>query len=78
MSGARLTERMRTVDLAAKSRLPAVFHWREFVEAGGLMSYGANSSELFRRAAVYVDKILKGHQASRSSRRAPEQGGEHG
>ena len=70
---------MRIVNLAAKSRLPAVFHWREFVEAGGLMSYGANSSELFRRAAaVYVDTILKGHQASRSSRRAPEQGGEQG
>jgi len=58
---------MRIVDLAAKRGLPAaVFHWREFVMAGGLMSYGANSSELSRRAAVYVDiKIIKGHQASR-------------
>jgi putative ABC transport system substrate-binding protein len=48
------------VDLAAKSRLPAMFGWREFVDAGGLMAYGPSIPEMFRRAAVYVDKILKG------------------
>jgi len=48
------------VDLAAKNRLPAVYTSREFVDAGGLMSYGANLADLFRRAATYVDKILKG------------------
>jgi putative ABC transport system substrate-binding protein len=48
------------VDLAAKNRLPTVFPWREFVDAGGLMAYGANVADLFRRAATYVDKILKG------------------
>jgi putative tryptophan/tyrosine transport system substrate-binding protein len=48
------------VDLAIKSRLPAIFHTREFVEAGGLMSYAPSSTDLFRRAATYVDKILKG------------------
>jgi putative ABC transport system substrate-binding protein len=53
-------ERRRLVDLAAKSRLPAVYPWREAVDAGGLMSYGANIADLFRRAATYVDKILKG------------------
>jgi putative tryptophan/tyrosine transport system substrate-binding protein len=53
-------EHRRLVDLAAKSRLPAVYASREFVDAGGLMSYGANQSDLFRRAAIYVDKILKG------------------
>ena len=53
-------ERRRLVDLAAKNRLPAVYPQREFVDAGGLMSYGANQSDLFRRAATYVDKILKG------------------
>ena len=53
-------ERRRLVDLAAKSRLPAVYTWREFVDAGGLMSYGPNLADLFRRAATYVDKILKG------------------
>jgi putative tryptophan/tyrosine transport system substrate-binding protein len=54
------TEHRRIVDLAAKSRLPAMYNAREFVEAGGLMAYGANIVELFRRAAVYADKILKG------------------
>ena len=55
-----LSERRRLVDLAAKNRLPAVYPWREFVDAGGLMSYGPNLADLFRRAATYVDKILKG------------------
>jgi len=53
-------ERRRLVDLAAKNRLPAVYQWREGVDAGGLMSYGPNMADLFRRAATYVDKILKG------------------
>ena len=53
-------ERRRLVALAAKNRLPVVYQWREFVDAGGLMSYGPNASDLFRRAAAYVDKILKG------------------
>jgi putative ABC transport system substrate-binding protein len=53
-------ERKRLVDLAAKNRLPAVYATREFVDAGGLMSYGPNVADLFRRAATYVDKILKG------------------
>jgi len=48
------------VDLAAKNRLPAVYTSREFVDAGGLMSYGPDFADLFRRAATYVDKILKG------------------
>ena len=54
------SERRRLVDLAAKNRLPAVYPWREFVDAGGLMSYGPNLADSFRRAATYVDKILKG------------------
>jgi putative ABC transport system substrate-binding protein len=53
-------ERNRLVDLAAKNRLPAVYTSREFVDAGGLMSYGPNSADLHRRAASYVNKILKG------------------
>jgi putative ABC transport system substrate-binding protein len=48
------------VVLAAKHRLPVMYSWRDFPEAGGLMSYGVNLSDLFRRAATYVDKILKG------------------
>jgi putative ABC transport system substrate-binding protein len=55
-----LREHRRLVDLAAENRLPAVYTSREFVDAGGLMSYGANSVDLHRRAATYVDKILKG------------------
>jgi ABC-type uncharacterized transport system substrate-binding protein len=53
-------ERKRIVDLAAKYRLPAIYPQDDFVEAGGLMSYGADYDDLFRRAAIYVDKILKG------------------
>jgi putative ABC transport system substrate-binding protein len=53
-------ERKRLVDLAARNRLPAVYPWREAVDAGGFMAYGANFADLFRRAATYVDKILKG------------------
>jgi putative tryptophan/tyrosine transport system substrate-binding protein len=55
-----LVERRRLVDLAAKNRLPAVYPTREFVDAGGLMSYGPNLADMYRRAATYVDKILKG------------------
>ena len=47
-------------DFAARDRLPAIHGLREFVEAGGLMSYGASITDLYRRAAVYVDKILRG------------------
>jgi putative ABC transport system substrate-binding protein len=47
-------------DLAAKNRLPAVYPQREYVDAGGLMAYGANLADLMRRAATFVDKILKG------------------
>jgi putative ABC transport system substrate-binding protein len=54
------SERRRLVDLAAKNRLRAVYPWREFVDAGGLMSYGPDLADMFRRAATYVDKILKG------------------
>jgi putative ABC transport system substrate-binding protein len=53
-------ERRRLVDLAAKNRLPAVYGLREYVDAGGLLSYGPNIADLFRRAATYVDRILKG------------------
>jgi ABC-type uncharacterized transport system substrate-binding protein len=50
----------RIVDLAAKSRLPAMYDWRAYVDAGGLMSYGPSMPDMQRRAASYVDKILKG------------------
>ena len=53
-------QRKRIVDLVAKSRLPAVFQRSEFVMDGGLMSYGPNYAAMYRRAAFYVDKIIKG------------------
>jgi putative tryptophan/tyrosine transport system substrate-binding protein len=53
-------ERKRMVELAGKYRLPAIYPQKEFVDEGGLMSYGADYADLYRRAAVYVDKILKG------------------
>jgi putative ABC transport system substrate-binding protein len=53
-------QRERIVDLATKHRLPAISEWREFAEAGGLLSFGANLADMYRRLATYVDKILKG------------------
>jgi putative ABC transport system substrate-binding protein len=53
-------ERKRIVDLAAKLRLPVISMGKEFVELGGLMSYGADITDFARRGASYVDKILKG------------------
>ncbi|SRR5216683_1759146 len=53
-------EHRRIVNLAADNRLPAMYQAREFVDAGGLVSYGTNLNDLFRRTAAYVDKILKG------------------
>ena len=53
-------ERKRIVALAGKYRLPAIYSQKEYVDEGGLMSYGADDDDLYRRAAVYVDKILKG------------------
>ena len=55
-----LSNRAKVVELAAKSRLPAIYHATDFVDDGGLMSYGVFVNDLFRRAATYVDKILKG------------------
>jgi len=53
-------EKKRTIELATKYRLPAIYPQKEYVDEGGLMSYGTNSTEFSRRAAVYVDRILKG------------------
>jgi len=58
------SQRKRTVDLATKYKLPAVYFYSGFVEAGGLMSYGPSDVDLFHRAAGYVDKILKGAKPS--------------
>ena len=55
-----LTYRVRIVDFAARNRLPAMYGFREYAEAGGLMAFGASLADLGRRAATYVDKILKG------------------
>jgi putative ABC transport system substrate-binding protein len=55
-----VTNLKRIADLAAKSRLPSIYNLSEFVAAGGLASYGPDQSDLFRRAAVFVDRILKG------------------
>jgi putative ABC transport system substrate-binding protein len=58
--GATIAHRRQVAEFAVKHRLPSVFGWREYVEAGGLMAYGPNRRETARRLAVYVDKILKG------------------
>jgi putative ABC transport system substrate-binding protein len=53
-------QRTRIVSLAAQTKLPAIYPIRQYVDVGGLMSYGISTSDLFRRVAIYVDKILKG------------------
>ncbi len=60
ISGLLFAHAQQVVDLAARSRLPAIYGLAEYVEAGGLMSYGVDIDDLWRRAAVFVDKILKG------------------
>jgi putative ABC transport system substrate-binding protein len=52
--------RKRIVELATKYRLPAIYNWKEYVDEGGLMSYGVDYADFYLRAAGYVDKILKG------------------
>jgi putative ABC transport system substrate-binding protein len=58
--GLNNTNRKHIVDLAAKARIPAVYPVKEFVDDGGLMSYGISVAEMYRRSAYYVDRILKG------------------
>ena len=67
------THQARIIEFATKNRLPAMYGEPEFVDAGGLMSYTPNSADLFRRAAAYVDKILKGRKARRPSRRTADE-----
>ena len=59
-----LSQQKRAVELAADSRLPVVYHQREYVDAGGSISYGVSVADLDRRAATYVDKILRGAKAA--------------
>jgi putative ABC transport system substrate-binding protein len=59
-----LLERRRIADLAAKHRLPAMYGFKEFVTVGGLMSYGTMQTDLYRRAAAHVDKVLRGKKAA--------------
>jgi putative tryptophan/tyrosine transport system substrate-binding protein len=58
--GPYMAARKRLAELALRHRLPTFFSWRDHVEAGGLMSYGPDLNDLLRRAAGYVDRILKG------------------
>ena len=60
IGGLIITQQRQVLDFAAKNRLPATYPYSEFVEAGGLMSYGPDITDLWRRAADFVDKILKG------------------
>jgi putative ABC transport system substrate-binding protein len=60
--GVATAHRTEIAELAVKSRLPVIYERRDYVEAGGLMTYGVNQTDLDRRAATYVDKILKGRK----------------
>ena len=59
-----LHNRARIMEFATKQRLPGVYAYQELVEAGGLMSYGPSYADMHRRAATFVDKILKGRKPS--------------
>lgn len=67
------TERQRVAELAREHRLPGMYSTREFAEVGGLMSYSARLSEQFRRAAIYVDKILRGARPATLPVESPSQ-----
>jgi len=62
--GTYFRDRKVLADLAGKHRLPTIYEFRPYVDAGGLMSYGADVLDLYRRAAIYIDKILKGAKPS--------------
>ncbi len=66
-----ITYRVEITSLAARYRLPAVYAWRFFAQAGGLLSYGVDVGDNFRRAATYVDRILKGEKPSELPVQAP-------
>src|SRR6188474_1681155 len=55
-------QRARVVSMVTRLRLPAMYGFRDFVQAGGLMSYGPDLPDLYRRSAVYIDKVLKGEK----------------
>ena len=57
-------QRVRIIEFVTRSRLPSMFELREFTDGGGLIAYGPNLLDLFRRAAIYADKILKGAKAA--------------
>ena len=68
-----LAHRARIAELAVKGRLPTMYSFREMVEAGGLMAYAVNMADFVGRAAVYVDKILKGAKPADLARRATDE-----
>jgi hypothetical protein len=70
-STATIVHRERIITLAARHRLPAVYPYRLFVTSGGLISYGADSVDSYRRAAGYVDRILKGEKPAALPVQAP-------
>ena len=67
------TQHRQVLDFAAKNRFPAIYHYSEFVEAGGLMSYAPDNTDLWRHAADFVDKILKGTKPADIARRATDE-----
>jgi putative ABC transport system substrate-binding protein len=71
LSGLAISHRDLIVSLAARHRLPAVYSYRPFIAAGGLVSYGPDIVDQYRRAASYVDRILKGEQAADLPVQAP-------
>ena len=66
-----VAHRVETISLAARYRLPAVYPYRLFAEVGGLLSYGVDQIDNFRRAATYVDRILRGEKPSELPVQAP-------
>ena len=66
-----VAKRGHVASLALRSRLPSIYGQREYVDAGGLMSYGPSTPDMFRRAAIYVDKILKGAKPADLAVEAP-------